>query len=229
MATLKQYFDTDFNRVLSTHQPFLFKSESEDIEVVCRIHYDFDANVIFISYYIPLLKALIPLCAKLIEDLDWSEKMIQDFPIEHSKLGGELIRSTSLQFSGQIHIYSELDLSFEDLTMLKEHARQFGRSVRFYGSKYAIERSKLEKPLAFISHDSRDKDEIARPLAINLSMMMCPVWYDEYSLKLGTSLRESIETGLKECKKCVLILTQIFYQTLGGQRQNLILYLHERF
>src|SRR5688572_16110446 len=45
--------------------------------------------------------------------------------------------------------------------------------------------------------------------------MMCPVWYDEYSLKLGASLRESIEIGLKECKKCVLVLTPNFLSNTG--------------
>jgi hypothetical protein len=37
---------------------------------------------------------------------------------------------------------------------------------------------------------------------------MITVWYDEFSLKVGDSLRESIEKGIKECKKCILILTQ---------------------
>lgn len=215
MATLKQYFDTDFNRLLSSHQPFLFKSETESIEVICRVHYDFDANVIFVSYYIPALSDVIHLCVNLIEDLNWVEKMIHDLPVQHKRPGDELITSTDLQFSGQIHLYSEVDISDNDLEILKEHSVRLERSVRFRGPKYALERSKLEKPLAFISHDTRDKDEIARPLALRLMMMMCPVWYDEYSLKLGSSLRQSIETGLKECKKCILILTPNFLSNTG--------------
>jgi len=214
MATLKQYFDTDF-KLLSAHQTYIFDSETEKIEVICRVHYDFDANVIFVSYYVPDLKDVVPLCIKLIEDLDWAEKMIADIPVEQGKPGSESVISTNLQFSGQIHLYSEVDLSLEDLELLKDHGKRTGRSVRFQGPKYASERSKLEKPLAFLSHDTRDKDEIARPLALRLITMMCPVWYDEYSLKLGSSLRQSIETGLKECKKCVLILTPNFLSNTG--------------
>jgi len=40
--------------------------------------------------------------------------------------------------------------------------------------------------------------------------MLCPVWYDEYSLKVGDNLRKSIESGLKETKECILILSLHF-------------------
>lgn len=215
MATLKQYFDTDFNRILSAHQPFLFQSKSENVEVICRIHYDFDANVIFVSYYLPSCNDVVPLCTKLIEDLNWAMKMAQDNPVQSGLPGDEPIISTALQFSGRIHLYSEVDLSVQDVNMLKVYGKQFERAVHFRGPNYALERSKLERPLAFISHDTRDKDEIARPLALRLQMMMCPVWYDEYSLKVGNSLRQSIETGLKECKKCILILSPNFLSNTG--------------
>jgi len=45
--------------------------------------------------------------------------------------------------------------------------------------------------------------------------MFCPVWYDDYTLIAGQSLRESIERGLKECKKCVLILSPHFLANEG--------------
>ena len=44
---------------------------------------------------------------------------------------------------------------------------------------------------------------------------MCPVWYDEFSLKVGDSLRESIEKGIKECHKCVLVLSPNFLSNTG--------------
>jgi hypothetical protein len=45
--------------------------------------------------------------------------------------------------------------------------------------------------------------------------MLCPVWYDEFSLKVGDHLRESIEKGLKECKKCILIISSNFLSNNG--------------
>jgi hypothetical protein len=72
----------------------------------------------------------------------------------------------------------------------------------------------LKGPAAFISHDSRDKEEIARPLAIELSKRLCPVWFDEFSLKTGDSLRERIEQGLKETAKCIVILSPNFLSNM---------------
>ena len=50
--------------------------------------------------------------------------------------------------------------------------------------------------------------------------MLCPVWYDEFSLKVGDNLRESIEKGLKECKKCILILSQNFIANNGWTKKE---------
>lgn len=80
---------------------------------------------------------------------------------------------------------------------------------------YAERRNFMDKPLAFISHDSHDKVLIAQKIASGLTQRKCPVWYDEYSLNVGDNLRESIEKGLKECKKCVLILSSSFLNNKG--------------
>lgn len=48
-----------------------------------------------------------------------------------------------------------------------------------------------------------------------LQKMMCPVWFDEFTLKVGDPLRESIEDGLKRCNKCILILTPNFLSNKG--------------
>ncbi len=88
--------------------------------------------------------------------------------------------------------------------------------------QYAESTSIHERPLAlaFISHDSRDKADIAHPLALMLEERNCPVWYDEFSLRVGDSLRESIERGLKETRKCILILTPNFLRNEGwGKRE----------
>lgn len=35
--------------------------------------------------------------------------------------------------------------------------------------------------------------------------------YHEFSLKVGDKLRESIEKGLKDCRKCILVLSPNFF------------------
>jgi len=96
------------------------------------------------------------------------------------------------------------------------HAKGFFLSVR--DREYARKRSESEKPLAFISHDSRDKDSLVRELAHQLVRLMCPVWYDEYSLKVGDSLRASIEKGLKEARKCIIVLSPNFLSNDGWSK-----------
>jgi hypothetical protein len=48
----------------------------------------------------------------------------------------------------------------------------------------------------FICHASEDKDEFVRPLAEALRVHHIEVWYDEFALKVGDSLREAIDLGL---------------------------------
>jgi hypothetical protein len=52
----------------------------------------------------------------------------------------------------------------------------------------------------FISHASEDKDAVARPLAERLRSLGLTVWYDEFTLSLGDSLRQSIDYGLANSK-----------------------------
>jgi hypothetical protein len=66
-------------------------------------------------------------------------------------------------------------------------------------------------------HISRQQrqDEVAARIAVGLQRILCPVWYDEYALKVGDNLRETIERGLKETKKCILILSPNFLANNG--------------
>lgn len=64
-----------------------------------------------------------------------------------------------------------------------------GYIVEIKDKEYADFMTAREKPWEFISHDSRDKDDFVRPLARKLQSMLCPVWYDEYSLNVGDRAR----------------------------------------
>jgi hypothetical protein len=64
----------------------------------------------------------------------------------------------------------------------------------------------------FISHASEDKDEFVRPLAEALSRKQFSVWYDEYVLTVGDSLRESIDKGLRDCTYGIVIFSEHFFE-----------------
>jgi hypothetical protein len=63
----------------------------------------------------------------------------------------------------------------------------------------------------FISHASEDKVAVARPLASALQNGGLKVWYDEFELKIGDSLRRKIDTGLANSRFGVVVLSKSFF------------------
>lgn len=63
----------------------------------------------------------------------------------------------------------------------------------------------------FISHASEDKGEVVRPLAEALRAGGLDVWYDEFTLKIGDSLRRKIDEGLRNSRFGVVVLSQAFF------------------
>jgi hypothetical protein len=63
----------------------------------------------------------------------------------------------------------------------------------------------------FICHASEDKDSFVRPLADALRIENVEVWYDEFSLKLGDSIRRSLDKGLLQSRFGVVVLSKSFF------------------
>jgi hypothetical protein len=127
----------------------------------------------------------------------------------------EAIPLSDLTFSGRILFYTSA--TFPDHVRRELDALATDRGLRLVirDRSYVEAKARLESPLAFISYDSRDREPFVRDLASTLQRMLCPVWYDEYSLIAGQSLRENIEKGLRECRKCVLVLSENFISNGG--------------
>lgn len=62
----------------------------------------------------------------------------------------------------------------------------------------------------FISHASEDKDELVRPLALALKDTGLRVWYDEFELKIGDSLRRKIDHGLVNSRVGIVVISHAF-------------------
>lgn len=62
----------------------------------------------------------------------------------------------------------------------------------------------------FISHASEDKNEVVRPLANALWGKGLKVWYDDFELKIGDSLRRKIDRGLAKSKFGIVVLSKDF-------------------
>lgn len=61
----------------------------------------------------------------------------------------------------------------------------------------------------FVSHASEDKD-VARPLAEALRAAGLSVWFDEFELKIGSSLRQNIDKGLARSRFGIVVLSPDF-------------------
>ena len=240
MAALHQYYEMDFSNAVRMH----VKLEIDDTPLEAVVLYDFSAFLAFFSCFVSGKERNLEYFIKLLHALEYGKTQMElggkitlpstklfpgqlrvenkeDFEIL-AKFHGDptWVSSKDVQASRRVFIYSESELSDEEILQLKEEAKKTGHDLQFRSNEYMNFRSQSENPLAFISHDSRDKDAVARTIAINLQKMMCPVWYDEFSLKIGDNLRDSIESGLKECKKCILILSPNFISNSGWTKKE---------
>jgi len=62
----------------------------------------------------------------------------------------------------------------------------------------------------FISHAIEDKESFVRPLAETLRIFGVSVWYDDFELRLGYSLRKSIDKGLVSSSFGLVVISQHF-------------------
>ncbi|MDP3023421.1 MAG: toll/interleukin-1 receptor domain-containing protein [Sulfuricurvum sp.] len=218
MTTIKEYFDTDAKALSAQSEWEINNSDgSNTINVVGKISYQIDEYIRYWSFYFPENSSIdnikyiismpnVALCV-----------ISEDEPIQ--KIGyvdsPERYQLDEFHFTSRILIYIDKvlhDAQKEDIT---SHGKLYGFNIVVRDKEYAKTCSKLAKPLAFISHDSRDKDSLVRELALELQRLACPVWYDEYSLKVGDNLRDSIEVGLKDARKCIVIISPNFISNTG--------------
>jgi hypothetical protein len=239
MSTVRSHYEGDF--ATSFKMAVVPPGTNADTEI--RIHYDFDANASFISCYVAglttsleQLKVLLSNCREGTNvtfagriELPAARHVSAEYRIENmtqieisARFYGDPdeVSFKTIPGTRRFFIYSELQLSDEEIRGLKLHGDTLGMQVQFRSQKYVERRALFSKPLAFISHDSRDKIEIASKIAMRLNQLICPVWYDQYSLKVGQKLRETIEKGLKETKKCVLILSPNFLSNNGWTKRE---------
>jgi hypothetical protein len=193
MATRREYFDTDL-KSLSVHADWEMRDGAGITlaPVRARISQDFDANAKFWSFFIPEGSDVLGYVTSILQLQETARCVLSaDGDSIHVEMGfagySELASSATLVFTKRIFLYIDALLSSDFRKQITERGTRAGFHVWVRDKEYAIKRSHLQKPLAFISHVSKDKDLLVRALAMELSKLMCPVWYDEYSLRVGDS------------------------------------------
>ena len=71
----------------------------------------------------------------------------------------------------------------------------------------------------FICHASEDKDEVVRELAERLRSRRAKVWYDEFTLSVGSRLRREIERGLVHSRFGIVVVSESFFAKDWPQRE----------
>lgn len=71
----------------------------------------------------------------------------------------------------------------------------------------------------FVSHASEDKEDFVGPFVNALVSKGISVWYDEFELKVGDSLRRSIDSGLKNSKYGIVVLSENFFKKEWPQKE----------
>jgi hypothetical protein len=71
----------------------------------------------------------------------------------------------------------------------------------------------------FISHASEDKTEFVEHLARELGSRGLKIWYDNFTLKVGDSLRRSIDRGLARSHYGVVVLSPNFFAKEWPQKE----------
>lgn len=63
----------------------------------------------------------------------------------------------------------------------------------------------------FISHASEEKEVLVRPLAEALRSRGLAVWFDEFELRVGDSLRRKIDAGIARSRFGLIVLSKSFF------------------
>lgn len=71
----------------------------------------------------------------------------------------------------------------------------------------------------FVSHASEDKDDFVRDFVKCLQQNGLEVWYDEFTLRVGDSLRRSIDNGLRNSRYGIVVLSEAFFSKEWPQRE----------
>jgi hypothetical protein len=101
--------------------------------------------------------------------------------------------------------------------MLAWAAQSAQATAEVEGKKDSVARAVIRD--VFVSHAFEDKDEIARPLVEALVDRGISVWFDEYELRLGDSIRKKIEQGLRDSRHGLIIMTKNFFNREWTQKE----------
>lgn len=139
-------------------------------------------------------------------------KKIANKIAERNKYEQQLLKAQEQDRKKLNEIQKKRQLDYQKkLTQELKEQRQFIQSPPSSSSTLQEVNDYMEPTYdVFISHASEDKEDFVRPLAEELLRIGVKVWYDEFSIKWGDSLRVSIDKGLANSKFGVIVISPSF-------------------
>ena len=102
MATLRDYFDTDFTRVFNSGQPVRWQHAGVAGDAPVRVHLDFDSNAKFLSCYLPAAACQHAVIDALVDDVGGLLTIGDGIEVQMGLLGELRRTSRELRFAGRL-------------------------------------------------------------------------------------------------------------------------------
>jgi len=154
---------------------------------------------------------------RLEKDKSSKSKMLADKNKKKLELHGKLNKEEQTQRDKVKREQKELLTLQQQIT--REMQKQKHESLHSYDILKPIQIEQQVTFDVFVSHASEDKEEFVRPFVNELKNRGLNVWYDEFSLRIGDSLRRTIDAGLKNSKYGIVILSEAFFRKEWPQRE----------
>lgn len=217
------YYNNDFPNLGAINKTFKLIIDGTEILISCKALFSMDSESRLLAFYIAQQDNNLNIIYNILDNLENVKKDFNDTVTIGSNIFemsvGNIDKIVNT-YSKQFYIYFEGNLTPLEINLISEKCTRKGLIIGLRGTNYQKTKTEFMKPLAFISHDNRDKEAFARVIYNGLHKRLVPVWFDEYALKPGDSLRESIELGLKNSRKCIFILTKNFLSNNGWTKKE---------
>jgi len=179
-------------------------------------------NWILENYHLPVYEKKFENLLKWIaKGSDFSTKIISGIPNNLASVIGAVDGTEVIEILDDIWGERLIEVEYPEGDSLRKFGQTLGfqvhltvsgiKQVRVINIK-SIDQKKTLQYDAFISHASEDKDSFVRPLAEKLKNLNFKIWYDEFQLSIGDSLRRSIDKGLANSRYGIVILSHNFFE-----------------
>src|SRR5262245_7471206 len=109
MATIRDYFATDFKNDLRLTGTLTVSAENGSFQIVVEpsLQFDFESGAKYVSIFVPKTPQLFDVCNHLLSDLEPVFTLANGVQVSSGAVGEKMVPATSLSFTGRVYLYLE--------------------------------------------------------------------------------------------------------------------------